>query len=257
MANSKIVLLLAACWCTQGFAQQEREVTTQWHGWTSINTTAHLSTKWGVLGDFHLRQNLTEGRNDFYFLRLGANYWFRPNVSLAFGIANLWKSPLQKQDQQYARENRIYQQLLLASSIGNVGLVQRIRNEQRWQQVVVNDEFTGNYRFSNRVRYLVSFGIPLSPQPKKTSLVLSDEILVQFGQAAVYNVFDQNRLFIGFRSRLSPSLSCDYGYMNVYQQRITGYQYNMFHTLRLFFYYNPDLRKSKQGKLQLIDVREE
>jgi len=73
--------------------------------------------------------------------------------------------------------------------------------------------------------------------PKAPVLVLSDELLIQFGKELVYNTFDQNRFFIGIRQNLSKQFSYDFGYMNVYQQRITGYQYDMNHTIRLFFYY--------------------
>ena len=73
--------------------------------------------------------------------------------------------------------------------------------------------------------------------PKAPVLVLSDELLIQFGKELVYNTFDQNRFFIGIRQNLSKQFSYDFGYMNVYQQRITGYQYDMNYTIRLFFYY--------------------
>jgi hypothetical protein len=62
--------------------------------------------------------------------------------------------------------------------------------------------------------------------------------LLNFGKDIVYNTMDQNRLFMGIRQNLNHHLSFDFGYMNVYQQKSTGYQYDMNHTIRLFFYYN-------------------
>jgi hypothetical protein len=76
-------------------------------------------------------------------------------------------------------------------------------------------------------------------------LVLSDEILVQFGSGIVTNTFDQNRFFAGIKKNLSPSLSFDFGYMPVFQQKSSGYQYDLNHTLRWFFYYTPDIGKRK------------
>ena len=35
--------------------------------------------------------------------------------------------------------------------------------------------------------------------------------------------------------------------LNVYQQRYSGFEYDMNHTFRLFFYYSPDWRKEKEG----------
>jgi hypothetical protein len=68
------------------------------------------------------------------------------------------------------------------------------------------------------------------------SLVISDEILLQFGTDVVYNTFDQNRFFIGIKETISPKLSFDLGYMNVYQEKKSGYQYDMNHTLRFFLF---------------------
>jgi hypothetical protein len=78
--------------------------------------------------------------------------------------------------------------------------------------------------------------------------VISNELLVHFGKPVVYNTFDQNRLFLGIRQQISKPLSFDIGYMNVYQQKFTGYQYDVNHTFRLFFYYTPDLRKNLQPR---------
>lgn len=122
-------------------------------------------------------------------------------------------------------------------------MLNRIRNEQRWQQKILNDRPTGAIKFTNRVRYLLSFTIPINKNPKYPSIVLSDELLVQFGKEVVYNVFDQNRLFLGIRQPINKHLSFDMDHMLVNQQKATGYQYDQTNTFRWFFYYTPDCRK--------------
>jgi len=79
---------------------------------------------------------------------------------------------------------------------------------------------------------------------KIPALVVSDEACVQFGESIVYNTFDQNRFFLGFKESLSKKLSFDIGYMNIWQQKSSGNQYTTSHVFRLFFYYNTDLRKN-------------
>jgi hypothetical protein len=37
------------------------------------------------------------------------------------------------------------------------------------------------------------------------------------------------------------------GYMLAYQQKSSGYQYDLNHTLRWFFYFTPDFSKSKSS----------
>ena len=107
----------------------------------------------------------------------------------------------------------------------------------------MNDVSTGGTTFADRVRYLASFTVPVSENPKLPSLVFADEIAVQFGRE-VLNTFDQNRAFLGVKQVLGRSWSFDLGYMLVYQKKARGYQYDLNHTLRWFFYFTPDLRRA-------------
>ncbi len=124
-------------------------------------------------------------------------------------------------------------------------LLLRLRNEQRWKDEVADDALTGGHAFSDRVRGLASFAIPVSERPTAPSLVLSDEVLLQFGSGVVLNTFDQNRLFAGIKRGLGHDWSFDLGYMLVYQEKAVGYQYDLNHTLRWFFYFTPDLRQAR------------
>jgi Protein of unknown function (DUF2490) len=166
-------------------------------------------------------------------------------LSTALGYAHLWIAPSNSAWSTIANENRIYQQALYSTKLGNVTLVHRLRNEQRWQDIILDDQKTGDLRFTNRVRYQLGCMIPISKNKWVPSIVVSDEILFQFGKDVVYNTFDQNRIFIGIRQALSPTWSYDLGYMQVYQQKSSGFQYDQNHTLRLFFYYNKGLRKKE------------
>ena len=85
------------------------------------------------------------------------------------------------------------------------------------------------------MRYLLVTIIHRSQNKYLPSAVLADELAIQFGKEVVYNTFDQNGLFIGIKQNISPNLSVDFGYMNVYQQRQQVTSYDMNHTMRLFF----------------------
>ena len=71
-----------------------------------------------------------------------------------------------------------------------------------------------------------------------------------FGEEVVYNTFDQNRFFIGIKKNINPKWSYDFGYMNVYQQKYSGYQYDMNHTIRLFFYLSTSIRKKAPSEIE-------
>jgi hypothetical protein len=221
-----------------GQVHAEKEVNKQTQSWFSINNNFRFNEHLGLLLDLHVRRNDFVSQDSFYFTRIGVAFMPNSKVLLAAGYAHMWLAPTKEGWNTFSNEDRIYQQAQLSSKIGNVSVLQRIRNEQRWQEKITNDVPTGDNRFTNRVRYLVSFNIPIFKKSSMPSLVISDEILIHFGKEVVYNTVDQNRFFIGIKQNISPKLSFDFGYMNVYQQKYSGYQYDSNHTLRLFFYYN-------------------
>ncbi|MFT5647989.1 MAG: hypothetical protein ACI976_002685 [Aureispira sp.] len=245
-----IGLILFSIFILSAKAQTEKEINNQIQFWTSINSTWRFSDHWGVMGDLHIRRNDFLKDPDFYFLRAGGVYWFNNKISAAGGLGALW---LAKEAQNggfdYALERRIYQQVLWRSLHGRTRFLQRIRTEQRWHEVLNTDGSVNRVRFSTRVRFLFSGSFRIFEDVKKPRLVIADEVLFHFGNEIIYNTFDQNRLFIGINQRLNKDWTFDFGYMPVLQQQYSGYQYNLNHTIRLFFYLSPDLRKKKDEDL--------
>lgn len=240
-----IVVVLNTFFVRLAYGQNSKEINDQSQFWWSINNTIRLTDRWGIVGDFHIRRNDFLQDPSFYFVRFGSHFWLTERFAITVGYAHMWKAPDRDDLNTWSDENRIYQQLQYVSKIKNVSVLNRFRNEQRWREEVVDDVLTGRNLFSNRFRYLLSFTIPVSKNPSFPQLVVSDEILIQLGKEIVYNTFDQNRFFVGIKKKLNRSLSFDVGYMPVYQQKSTGYQYDLDHTLRWFFYFTPDFRKVK------------
>jgi len=226
-------------------SQPAKEINQQAQFWWSLNTTTRINDRCGAIGDFHIRRTDFVSDPSFYFVRAGANFWITEHLTAALGYAHLWNAPAEDDGETWSDENRIYQQVQYATKIGSAAVLHRLRNEQRWKEQVAGDSLTGENAFSNRVRYLLSFTIPVAANPAVPAVVLSDEILVQFGGDIVANTFDQNRLFAGIKKSLTPSWSFDLGYMLVYQEKASGYEYDLNHTLRWFFYFTPDLRELK------------
>ncbi|MGL2963965.1 DUF2490 domain-containing protein [Flavobacterium sp. RSB2_4_14] len=225
----------------------EKEVNQKMQTWISLNTVTKFSEHWGFIADAHVRWDGFVEDNNFYFLRSGFSYLPNKTISLTAGYAHMWLAPSNPDWSTYSDENRIYEQVNLNTVVGKVSILQRIRNEQRWQEKIVNDQETNEVRFTNRVRYLVSLNIPVFKKKSLPMLVVSDEIMVHFGKEVVFNTFDQNRFFIGIKQVIDPKLSFDFGYMNVYQQKYSGYQYDMNHTLRLFFYLNNSINVNRHS----------
>jgi hypothetical protein len=238
-----ISLLLVAFMNMPAFGQPVKEITYHQQSWMSVNTVLRFSDHWGLMADFHMRKEDFMANEYFYFVRLGAVTWINGKYPLAYGVAHLWQAP-KDGNILWANENRIYQQWSANQREGIVSILHRIRLEQRWREIIANDTTAIARQFSVRLRYLASFDIRVFKNHHLPSLVVSDEILVQFGKE-VLNTFDQNRFFVGLKVPISKNLTFDIGYMNILQQRVTSHQYDSSDVFRLFFYYNLDFRKNK------------
>lgn len=248
-ATSCYLLLGLLLLSTLASGQTAKKVNVQEQFWWSINSTTRISERFGVIGDFHIRRNQFIRHSNFYFARIGGAFWVSDQLTLVAGYAHLWLTKSTgNNNNTFQDENRIYQQIQWRQKVGRVTFVQRIRNEQRWHEVL-NDE--GSYlrtRFSNRIRFLSSFNIKVFNNPKLPSISIADEVHFHFGKEIIYNTFDQNRIFVGLKVPINKKLKFDIGYMAVYQQLYAGNIYTFSHTFRWFFYYTPDLRANK-GRL--------
>ena len=230
-----------------------KEVTKYTQSWYSINTTFRFSNRWGMVADYHVRRDNFMKDQFFYFVRVGGIYYVAEKHPVIAGVAHLWLAP-SAGSSTWSNENRIYQQWSGVTRQGHVTVLNRARLEERWRDQIVNDEVVGNKQFSLRLRYLASFEIQVLKDPKLPSLVVSDELLAQFGNNIAYNSFDQNRLFLGLKMPLSQKLSFDIGYMNILQQKPSGYQYDLSNVFRLFFYYTMDFTANKHQQDQMDDA---
>jgi Protein of unknown function (DUF2490) len=225
------------------FAQRTKEVQNQNHFWWSINSTVKVYKQWSIVGDLHIRRTNYLKNNNFYYTRIGAAYAINKNLSVSLAGGHMWLANKTAVTELFVNENRLVEQVQLVQPLGKIQLSQRLRVEQRWIQKVINNELSDEYRYSTRYRYQLALNIPVSSNKYIPTIAMSDELMLQTGKDIVYNNFDQNRLFAGIKQQITPSLAFDFGYMHVYQQRLSGYQYNRNHTIRLFFHWQPDFRK--------------
>lgn len=242
-----LFIILITFLLTGSFAQRPREVQIQNHFWTSINTQARISNKWTLITDVQIRRTNYLKNNNFYYTRLGASYAITKNLSVAFSGGHMWLANRTATTELFVNENRLVQQVQLNHPFGKIQLSQRLRLEERWIQKLMNSELTNTYRYITRIRYQLSLSVPLSKNKYAPSLAFADELMMQTGKDIIYNNFDQNRWFAGIKQQIIPSLAVDFGYMRVWQQRLSGYQYNRNNTIRLFFYWQPDFRKKQSS----------
>jgi hypothetical protein len=223
--------------------------------WISTNNLFRVAERWAVLNDIHIRRTNFMADPNFYFLRVGGQYYIKPNLRVAGGYAHLWLTTQGNWD-AFQNENRIYQQFSISQRYENLNALFRLRLEQRFFNNVVDGTSLKDDFYINRLRFLVSVGFPFK-KGGKTEFLLADEIHLNFGEEVVYNTFNQNRLTIGIKHKLSEQWKFDLGYMMVYQQLAVGNTYNLNHTLRLFFYGSFDFRKNKNKPFDEVRHGEE
>ena len=211
--------------------------------WVGINSTFVINKKWDVNAEINTRENHFFQSNYSSSVRVSANYKVNENVIFTLGYVNSWTAPTTPGWHTYQGEQRPFQQISYTTKMGKISIVNRLRNEERWQQKIVGDKNTNTYIFTNRIRYLLGMTIPFSQKKYFPSLVLSDEIFMQTGQTIVYNPFDQNRAYIGLKQSFSKNLSVDLGYMLADQQKSSGYLFNRYHILKVNVSYNFDFSK--------------
>ncbi len=215
--------------------------------WFAYFNQARLNNQWGIWFDAHLRtkENFMSGFSSG-IARVGVTYYITDRTKLTAGYAYIHHFPTDSHADIARPEHRPWQQLQWHNNFPRVRVMQYARLEQRYRHKIKdNDELAEGYNFNYRVRYNLFFSVPLNKQafaPNTLSLILNDEMHVNFGREVVFNYFDQNRFFAGLGYHINAHDQLQFGYMNVFQQLPAGNKYRNTHVLRLFYVQNLDLR---------------
>lgn len=135
-------------------------------------------------------------------------------------------------------EHRAWQQLQLGHGTGPVQWTHRYRLEQRWIGRTGTDatdpERVTDWRYANRGRYLARAAVPLAgvvPTLDRASLVVANELFVNFGRSAQANLLDQNRAMVLLSHPLGGALRVEGGYLHQYLVKGTGRDVERNHTI--------------------------
>jgi hypothetical protein len=114
---------------------------------------------------------------------------------------------------------------------------------------------TGDYDPNWRFRYMVRLEKPIKAawlNGKNLSLIVYDEIMLQFGKAVRENanVFDQNRLYAGFSYGVTKNIKLTPAYLFVIQQRPSGHEFDYVNTLFVVLTFDNLISQFKKQKEQ-------
>lgn len=240
---------LAVLFCLLSFGTfAQKQINHQSLFWLGSVNNIRFNQNWGLVADFHYR-TFDFMAHDYYYIARGlGNYYFNENLTAGIGYAHIWSGAYSTSPHPFSNEDRITEQAQLNSKKGKFSISNRWRVEQRWQQKIVNNAKTNDYRFTDRVRYAISFVYSPFKNKMLPSFTNYEEVMVQFGKEVVYNTFDQARLSFGIRQSITPQLNVDLNYMYIYQQQFSGTLYLLANTLRLYVNYNIGWKKNDLKK---------
>lgn len=242
-----LLLLLAASSLPGQTAKLTTESSATWLGWFN---QSRLSNRWGLWAEGQVRtQEQLIGDLGTALVRLGATYYAGDQTKLTAGYAYVHFFAADNHPNTYLPEHRPWQQLQWHTRYGRWRMMNWLRLEERYRRRLDSaGELGQGYDFNFRARANFLFLYPLrsaGPQPGSLSVVLSNEVMVNFGKKVVLNYFDQNRFFAGLAFHTNAHDNLQFGYMNLFQQLGSGNRYRNLHTLRIFYFHNLDLRKTK------------
>jgi hypothetical protein len=129
----------------------------------------------------------------------------------------------------------------------------RYRHELRWQERSGLDDyrFLQRFRLRYRVRYIFNSNDFYENNIVYTAV--SNEIGLNFGKNVIYNIFNQNRLYVGVGYRFLNAARVELRYVNRYRTRgATGYEFDNGQGIMIGIYID---QLTGLGKKTIQDVR--
>jgi len=227
----------------------QKDIEYQEQTWFAYLNQTRLSNRSGFWLDVHLRftDDFT-GRLGQSIFRPGYIYFLSDQARLSVGYAYVTTYSASDEIPDIP-EHRPWQQIQWYDKRKHFTMMQYVRLEERFRRRAEGAELLDEYDFNYRIRYNISFTIPLkgkSVEPKTPFFFVNNEVMINFGEEIVYNYFDQNRFFAGVGYQFTKHLNAQIGYLNVFQQRSTGNQYIHVDAIRFFVFHNLDFRKQNE-----------
>jgi hypothetical protein len=185
--------------------------------WIGATSSMRFSENWqlflqGELRTWEMASNLNE-----LLWRVGGVYQINGKLSAAIGYVRVDTWPYDNEPYRKFYENRSYQDFVIKSNwVKNIAIQNRFRLEQRW--ITFRND---GVEYSNRIRYMLSFNIPISQNAEKNTsnyVAVFNEIFLDFDRfdywfdrEAGKSGLNQNRLYAGVGHRFSSNSALQLG----------------------------------------------
>ncbi|MEO8066371.1 MAG: DUF2490 domain-containing protein [Flavobacteriales bacterium] len=229
---SILLLLILLVIPGRTWAQEGKHKTNQQLVWFVYNNTLNFSAKWALVTDIQERRFIQPSAQHQFLVRTKVQYNLGQGWDVGLGGCIFWQSP----NDPYSTSDLVVPELRPHLEVSQKQKVRffrinhRYKVEARFFHNVESGELRDGYTFRNfRFRYRLGVDVPLwNSKDKKVeylALRVNDEIHLNAGEQVVMNTFDQNRLYAGFSTTVTPNLSIEVGYLNWFQEQSSGDDY--------------------------------
>ena len=200
------ITILSFCFFYNAYAQN-----VDLGSWDIVNLKYNFDNKWSGFGETQLRSLKFYNNFHYYEYKAGINYKVHKNVMLTLGAGSYqtYKEGgnfvLPKNNDEF----RLWPQVILFQSIGQLKIEQRYRAECR---------FTSN-GYRNRFRYRFGVSYPFgNAQKDYKSFQVSASNEIFFTNKEPY--FERNRFLLAFNYKPSKATNIQIGYLHQFDYKI-------------------------------------
>ena len=189
-----------------------------------------ISPRLSVSAEMQERICLDPVRQSQMFVKTQVGFEAFKNFTFGNGFAYYLNTPIDPQIPGSFKipEIRLNHDLKYSHNLKSIGVGHRCRMEERFIRKRLDDSLINGYRFVERISYMLSLECKLLKSKNHEHdlyLKLSDGVYINTTKGTIYNAFDQNRFYAGLNYHVVKNLDIELGYINNYQQRISGVEY--------------------------------
>lgn len=241
------------------FAYAQRQNVQQNLYWIRYaNTTALNNPKFSVQFEAEGRRFLETNERHHFITHSRLHYRINTQLNVAGGITYSRQSsqfPF-REENLVVPEWRLVQEANYNIPVSKrVSLQQRLRIDYRFIRRNNGFEFLEGHNFNIRFRFRLQGSFLLNRDLTKNATILkiSNEVMFNAGSRIVYNIFDQNRIYVGVEKRFSRALAGEIGYLRWYQQTAAGNVFFDRNIIRTTLFHNLKLSKSKVEAIPMYE----
>lgn len=214
--RAKYLVILALIIFVSFSANAQKNNNANTLSWYQYKGDADLGNRFSLVLDFQHRRQDFVNYSSQQVLRPGIAYTLKSNVKFTLGNAIFWHN-INQENPVYRPEVRPYIFIEWKQPLGKIQVTHRSRFELRYNRKTVGAEVLDGYNFNYRAGHRLGLSIPLqSEKLKDLRLEIYDEVLINFGERIRFNYLDQNRIYAGFKGKLTSRSTFKIGYMYIF-----------------------------------------